>query len=376
MSKPLDHIKVIDLTRLIPGPFCTSILSDLGADVVKIEDMHKGDYLKDIKPLTDNGRSVAYDIFNRGKKRVYLDFKNEEGRSLLLQAIRSADVVVESYRSGVMDALDLGYTALQQENPRVILASITGYGQQSSMKDKAGHDINYMAQAGFIQDDKLSTFQWSDYVGGGLYGVIAIMAALIKRDKTHRGEHLDVSITSSMMHLGGLNNVLTAMGVSMDVLNGQIARYRLYRAKDNCVIALGALEGKFWKRFLQFVGRDDLSHSDQPYPDFNPNYHKTLSEIFAQRSGEYWKTVSQENDFCLTVVAQPDKIDDKLSAMGEGFWELNVQNQKHLVPVFPVMNKKNEKTGSGIKDYSRSFLKDLGLNKQQIESLIQKGIVK
>ncbi|HEY2745091.1 MAG TPA: CaiB/BaiF CoA-transferase family protein, partial [Polyangia bacterium] len=149
MHAPLKGVRVLDLSRLIPGPFCTLILSDLGASVDKLEDPHVGDYLRVFPPMK-NGLSGRFNAINRDKRSICLDLKKPEARDALLKLVEKYDVVVESFRPGVMDRLGVGWAALSARNPKLVLCSISGYGQTGPLKDKAGHDLNYISLAGVL----------------------------------------------------------------------------------------------------------------------------------------------------------------------------------------------------------------------------------
>src|SRR6202165_4099869 len=184
-AMPLTGIRVIDLTRLLPGAFCTMLLADMGADVIKVEEPVTGDYMRWTPPLID-GQSALFNALNRNKRGVTLNLKTDEGRDLLLRLAESASVLVEGNRPGVMDRLGLGWESLHAGNPRLVMCSITGYGQTGAFASRAGHDINYTATAGVLGLNGPASgspvplaVQVADIGGGGLQPAVSILAALL-----------------------------------------------------------------------------------------------------------------------------------------------------------------------------------------------------
>src|SRR5690242_10591779 len=208
LAAALQGIRVLDLSRLLPGPYLTMVLADMGADVVKVEDPRVGDYLRAFPPAKGGiaGRFLAV---NRGKRSLALDLKTPAGRDALLRMAEKADVVVESFRPGVMDKLGVGYAALAAKNPKIVVCSISGYGQTGPYVDRAGHDLNYIALAGVLgmgseargRAPAMPGVQIADFAGGGLWGVTAILGALLGRQRSGVGEHLDISMTEGAMTL-------------------------------------------------------------------------------------------------------------------------------------------------------------------------------
>jgi len=200
MQAPLRGVRVLDLSRLIPGPFCTLILSDLGASVDKLEDPHVGDYMR-VFPPAKRGLSGRFNALNRDKRSLCLDLKKPAGRDALLKLSKRYDVVVESFRPGVLDKLGVGFATMQRENPRLIMLSISGYGQDGPFRDKAGHDLNYIATAGVLglagppdRPPPTPPIQLADVAGGALFGAVGILAALYEREKSGRGQQVDLSM--------------------------------------------------------------------------------------------------------------------------------------------------------------------------------------
>ncbi len=258
---PLQGVRVLDLSRLLPGPFCSLILAERGAVVVKVEDPRQGDYLRAFPPAR-GGLGGAFYALNRGKRSLALDLKAPAGREGLLRLLPRYRVVLESFRPGVMDRLGLGYEALRQANPEVILCSISGYGQDGPLRQRAAHDINYQALSGVLAlggeaggAPALPGVQIADLAGGGLWPAVRILALLA----AGRGGHLDVSMTEGALSLllpwlGNLALDGQPMRRGAEPLNGGAARYRPYRTADGRYLAVGALEPKFWSSLCAQLG--------------------------------------------------------------------------------------------------------------------------
>ena len=261
LADALQGIRVLDLSRLLPGPFLTMILADLGADVVKIEDPRLGDYMRQIPPAK-GGISGRFLAVNRGKRSAVLDLKLPAGRDALLRMAAKADVVIESFRPGVMDRLGVGYAALAQANPGIILCSISGFGQTGPYVDRAGHDIGYLAIAGVLAmggpaggAPMMPGVQIADLAGGGLTCVIGILAALHGARATGAGSFVDVSMTDGsaalqVIALASLREHGKSFPRGADILSGALPNYTVYKCRDGRYLAVGALEPKFmWRLF-------------------------------------------------------------------------------------------------------------------------------
>ena len=308
----LQAIRVLDLTRLLPGPYCTLMLADFGAEVIKVEDPVAGDYLRDFEPKLDADSAVFHSL-NRNKKSICLDLKTEKERSHFLKLVETADVVMESFRPGVMKRLGLDYETLKQINPRLIYCAITGYGQTGPYKDKPGHDINYLSYAGLLhvmgeKDRKpvIPATQIAD-IGGGAYPAIAgILLALFEREKTGKGQLVDVSMLDgvvSWMHML-LPNVFAEREVTRgeELLNGGFACYQVYETKDSRFLSMGGIEQKFWKVFCEGIERQDfIDCLDAPKEKQEQMIHETQT-IIAGKTLEEWLDIFSEKEACVTPV--------------------------------------------------------------------------
>jgi len=323
VSLPLEDVKILDLTRLLPGGFCTLLLADLGADVIKVEDTGQGDYVRWAPPYYGSDehnalgtRSAIYLSLNRNKRSIRLDLKQEGGRQALLKLAESADVLVESFRPGVLEKLGVGYEVLRQANPALVYCPITGYGQDGPNRDRAGHDMNYLGLNGVLGltgeaggPPIQSGAQIADLGGGGLMAAVGILAALTEARRSGEGQMVDISMTDGslawlVMEAGryfGSGEVPQRGNI---MLSGGIVCYRPYEAKDGW-ITCGALEPKFWAAFCRGVGREDLVEKqfDKPGSDA----HREVAEIFKTKTRDEWKAFNDEHDAMIEPILDLDE---------------------------------------------------------------------
>jgi alpha-methylacyl-CoA racemase len=320
---PLAGLTVLDLSRLLPGGFCSLLLADFGADVVKVEDTGMGDYIRWSPPFyagaEESARSALFLALNRGKRSIRLDLKTETGKQVLLRLARDADVLLESFRPGVLDRLGVGYERLRELNPGLVYCAITGYGQDGPNRDRSGHDMNYLGLNGILgltggRDGPpvQAAGQIADIGGGALMAGIGILVALRERERSGQGQLVDCSMFDGA--LSWLALVAAEAFASPRaprrgdlLLAGALTCYRPYRCADGYV-TLGALEPKFWRAWCVGVGREDLlDHAFDP-PDSAT--HQTVSEIFAQRTRAQWQAFASEHDCCLEPVLELDEVLD------------------------------------------------------------------
>lgn len=306
----LDGIKIVDFTNYIPGPFATLRLAELGAEVIKIE-APEGD------PARSTGNGYVFNAHNRGKKSLVINLKQPEGKMLALDLLAMADVVVESFRPGVMDKLGLGYEAVKKINPGIVYCSVTGYGIDGEMSKLGSHDLNYMSLSGALAQMKDSTGRpvhpthtFSDYIGG-MAASERILAALVARGKTGEGSYHCISIADSMASLMA-NHVLiekeTGYENGVSVLNGTVIGYGLYETKDARYVSLGALEPKFWNNFCQAVGREDWLSAHYLRPENTNPVYLELVHLFKSKSLSEWADFGMKVDCCLTPVLEAGEL--------------------------------------------------------------------
>jgi alpha-methylacyl-CoA racemase len=316
LADALHGIRVLDLSRLLPGPFLTMVLADMGADVVKVEDPKLGDYMRAFPPAK-HGMSGRYLAVNRGKRSMVLDLKVTSARDAFLRMVESADVVVESFRPGVMAKLGIGFETLAARNPKLILCSISGYGQTGPYTHRAGHDLDYIALGGALAmtgpaggAPQMPGFQLADLAGGALWGATAILGALVGRARTGKGAHLDISMTEGALALMGAELGNMDCGAKptrgMETLNGGLACYGVYRTKDDRYLAVGALEPKFWIALNTAIGRPpvaaELIDKDQP------RIRNELARIFEHKTAAEWSVLLAPHDCCVEIVMELDEL--------------------------------------------------------------------
>jgi crotonobetainyl-CoA:carnitine CoA-transferase CaiB-like acyl-CoA transferase len=320
---PLHGLRVLDLTRLLPGPLATQHLADYGAEVIKIEDTGAGDYARTMGAM--HGRtSFFYQLVNRNKKSLRLDLKQAEGRDIFLRLVKSADVVVEGFRPGVMARLGLDHASLAGVNPRIVLCSITGYGQDGPYAMRAGHDINYIGYAGVL--DQIGTaggapavpnLQIGDLLGGTLSALFGLLVAVIDARASGRGRHVDVAMTdAALAHaIFPLVEVLAngrARPRGEDLLSGGVPCYGVYRTADGRYMAVGALEEKFWHRLCETLARDDLKPLHLATGAEGARARAELEAVFGARSQAEWVAVFDRVDCCVSPVLRlEESLDDR-----------------------------------------------------------------
>ena len=315
MNSPqaLAGIRVLDLSRLLPGPFCTLMLADLGAEVLKVEEPEKGDYSRHYR-VNIGGLGVNFLALNRGKKSITLNLKHPEGPKILKKLAGSADVLLEGFRPGVMDRLGVGYEALSAINSRLIYCSLTGYGQTGPYRDYPGHDINYMGYAGASsmtgrrgEDPRIPGVQVADIGGGALMAAFAILAAIIARQTTGRGQYIDVAMMDGVAFWEGIYFSAAAINAAEAApgemrLNGGQINYNIYRTSDDRFVTLGALEDKFWQNFCQLVNRPDLSDKVAATGAERDRLEAELRALFLTRTKDQWMKLLAGEDVCFGPV--------------------------------------------------------------------------
>lgn len=341
---PLSGLKVLDLSRLLPGPYATLVLADLGADVVKIEDPEGGDYIRHMGAMAGEHSSL-FVALNRNKRSITLDLRKPEDAARLKALVRDADVLVESFRPGVMDKLGCGYEALTKENPRLVYCAITGYGQTGPDRLKAGHDLNYIARAGVLGyggtregGPAVPGVQIGDVGGGALFGLVGILAALHERERTGKGRLVDVSMTEGSMaflhlHLGArlaLGKEGTPLQRGSETLNGGYACYGVYPTQDGKYLSVGALEPKFFARVLEVLGRPELMPGAYDTGAEGAKTRAELEKIFRTRTRAQWLEAFAAADACVEPVSEGDEVldDPQLKARGMFFEIDGVQQLK------------------------------------------------
>ena len=315
----LTGLKLLDLSRLLPGPYCSLLLADLGMEVLKVEDPELGDYMRKIGPIRKQD-SAYFLAVNRNKKSMTLNLKVEEGKEILYKLTNSYDIVLESFRPGVMDRLGIGYQELKKRNPRVILCSLSGYGQDGPYRERSGHDINYIGLGGIleligIKDEApvIPGVQIADLAAGGMMSAIAILAAVVHRQKSGEGQYLDISMLDGVIswlsvHAGKyfMDEELPERGEML--LAGRYACYHVYQTKDGRYMSLGALEPKFWESFCEAIGRRDLVLKQFIEGEERLRLIEEIQKIFKTKTQKEWVDFLRNTDACCEPILNLEEV--------------------------------------------------------------------
>lgn len=310
--QPLAGIRVLDLTRLLPGPFLTQVLADLGADVVKVEEPGTGDYARWIPPEVD-GAGYPFAATNRGKRSIAVNLKSAEGVEVVKRLATASDVLLESFRPGVLDKVGLSDSVLEALNPRLVRASLVGYGP-GDLRDEPGHDLNYEAMAGILE---MQGSRHHPMVGavlvadlaGAMYGATGVLAALVERARTGRGQRVEVALADAALAFNSINLLRAAGDAPLPArgeweLTGGIPGYRLYECADGRHLALGTLEPKFWTRFVEAVREPEL---EPLHMDASPEAHARVEALFRSRPADEWAQRLRKAGVPATPVLTPDE---------------------------------------------------------------------
>jgi len=383
--KPLAGVKVLDWTRLLPGPFATMVLGDLGAQVDKLEDLQGADYLRHIPPLVGDTSSIFLAL-NRNKRSATLDLKKPSGREAFLALARSYDVLVEQFRPGVLDRLGVSHATLLAENPRLVICALTGYGQTGPLAKRAGHDLNYLARAGVLGFQgpvggapAVPGVQMAD-IGGALWSVIGVLSALAERAKTGRGQVIDIAMVEASMPFAiasfGLGFAGTPPRRGDEPLTGGIAPYGTYLTKDGRAVALAALEPKFWLAFCAGVGIAPELEALVPGPH-QAAIKERVSALFRAKTRDEWAEFGAAHDCCLEPVLEPDEVarDPHLAARGTFFtidspWGTIAQMKTPLTDA-GAAHRPPPRTG----EHTAEILREAGVGEEGIATLRKDGAI-
>ncbi len=417
MSLPLEGIRVLDLSRLLPGGFCSLLLADFGADVLKVEDTGAGDYIRLSPPFyegppapDDSAKSALFLSLNRNKRSIRLDLKSEGGREALLRLVREYDVVLESFRPGVLDRLGVGYERMREVNPGIVYCAISGYGQTGPKRDAAGHDMNYLGLIGLLGltggrggEPVQAAGQIADLGGGALMAAFGILAALHERDGTPvrpegsgseghparkgsgEGQIVDVSMADGA--LSWLAMVAGAYFVDGTVphrgelpLAGSLICYRPYECADGWV-SLGALEPKFWQAWCRGVEREDLIEKQFERP--GSEAHDQVKEIFKAHPRAYWEAFARERDCCLEPVLELDEaLSSELVREREMVVEIDQPGAERPVRQLGIPVKLGRTPGDharlpgpALGEHTEEVLRAAGYSDAEIAELLRTGAV-
>jgi len=383
---PLQDLKVLDLTRLIPGGYATLILADLGAEVLKIEDMDSGDYSRWIEPSIGE-YGLYFHALNRNKKSMKLNLKAEDGKKIFKKLVKKGyDTIVESFRPGVMDRLGIGYNTLRETNPRVIYCAISGYGQDGPKKEKALHDLNCLAVSGALGITGEGTpaipgIQIAD-TSSALFSVMSILTAYIARERSCQGQFIDISMTDGVISLLSIHLVKYLVDSKIPEggrmqFNGQFPCYRVYKTKDGKYMTLAALEEKFWEHFCIAIERRDLIKKQF---DDSIETKKELEKIFKSKTRTEWEKISENVDCCLEPVLNFKEVTEHPQLKSRNlFFDIDHQSVKIPNVRIPFLmsgvNNMPRNPAPLWGEHTEEILISIGYEKERIASLKNKGVV-
>jgi len=389
---PLSGLRILDLTRLYPGPMATMMLADMGADVIKIEDISNPDYMRFYPPYVEN-HSAGFLAVNRSKRSLALNLKTQVGREIFLKLTATSDIIVEPFRPGVLDDMGLGYDQACKIRPDIIFVSLTGYGQNGPYAKQAGHDINFIGYSGILAatgtpqtGPVLPGPQLGDLAGGAYMTVVACLAALWSRQTTGKGQQVDVSMLDGLLPLMTLQMAHTwsthiAFGPGEAPLSGGLACYGVYRCRDGKYMALGILEEKFWKKFCDMAQRPDWVSRFLVRGDDAQNLREEISNLFLTRTRDEWTEIASQLDICLTPVLDPDEVENDPHVQARGM----IYEQEHPVcgklkavgpPIkFSKTPARPSRPAPALGQDTFSILAEIGCTPDQIEVLIKDGII-
>jgi crotonobetainyl-CoA:carnitine CoA-transferase CaiB-like acyl-CoA transferase len=319
MTKPLDGIKVLDLTRYLPGPFATQIFADFGAEVIKIEET--GGELGRYLPPFIGGLGTRFCAVNRNKKSITIDLKSNKGKEIFKKLAMGADIIIEQFRPGVMDKMGLGYNSLKKDNEGLIFCSLTGYGLSGPWVNRAGHDINYLNTAGISaltagRDGVpvMSSVQIADVAGGSLFAVIGILLALFQRSRSGKGQLCDIAMMDGALSLlsygvGEWCGKGSLPETGKEFLTGGFAMYNTYRCGDGKYAGLGAIEGKFWMGFCTKLGREEYTNSQFDISK-QEEIIADIAAIMLTKTRDEWVEFFADSDICFTPVLDLDEVSE------------------------------------------------------------------
>jgi crotonobetainyl-CoA:carnitine CoA-transferase CaiB-like acyl-CoA transferase len=390
----LEGLKVLDLSRLLPGGYCTLLLADMGADVLKVEDPFGGDYVRWFPPKV-NEESAYFLAVNRNKKSMRLDLKDERGKRVFRELVKRHDVLVEGFRPGVMDKLGLGYDQVAGINPRIVYCSISGYGQDGPYSQRAGHDINYIGIAGILgicgfkdRPPAVPGVPIADFGGGGMLAALGIMIALYHRARTGKGQYVDISMMDGVA--SWMANIAAKYFVSSDPHNreevdlaGGLVCYGTYETRDGQYLSVGALEPKFWANFCRLIEREDLIDAQlDGHMQNGGKLKEEIIEIFKSKTMDEWLSLLEGHDTCI----------EKINTVAEALNDPQMLDRNMVVDIDHPTEGSTKAIGIPIKlsdtpgrvdrlpapaygQHTRDVLEELGLSASEIEHLVAEKIV-
>ena len=396
MTMALEGVRVIDLTRLAPGPFCTMILGDFGADVIRIEELGGGRTAREassVREDSDDRRRAAFNALNRNKRSIALNLKSPDAQNVLHALCSTADAFVEGFRPGVVSRLGCDYDAIKEVNDRLVYCSISGYGQNGPYRDLVGHDINYIGIGGALgvigTPDGKPVIPYNiiaDYAAGGMQGAIGIMAALIARDKTGQGQYVDISMADGVAYMMAAMaaeyfRAGTVPSPGTMILNGGVPYFNVYRCRDGKYISIGCIEPWFWQRLCEALGLEQFipHQSDESQ---HPKIFAAFEKTFASRDREEWWEYLR--DFGNIAVGKVNSLDEVMTdpqmiarSMVETVGHVDGEPVRHIGigPKLSDTPGSVRRLGPAIGQHTDEILAELGYDDEAISDLMASGAV-
>lgn len=390
--RALENLKILDFTTLVPGPFATMMLADMGAEVLRIESPTRPDLLRNMPPFAD-GQSTAHGTLNRNKRSIALDLKNPEAVAIAKRLVEDYDIVIEQFRPGVMQRLGLGYEQLHKINPKLIYCSVTGYGQTGPYRNRAGHDNNYLSISGLngysgrgSDRTPIMGMPVADIAGGSLHAVIGILAAVNQRHISGEGQQIDISMTDAMFSLNALfGSTYLSAGVeptsgSMSLNGGSF--YDYYQTSDNRYLSIGSLEPQFFQVLCQTLGDDELlTLANQQDSETQKALRAKLDTIIATKTLAQWREIFKDREACVEpVLTFAEACEYQDSAQREMIVDVKTPNggsQRQVGSALKLSKSAPEYgvSGGAIGQHSSEILADLGFDKDAIATLRSSGAV-
>jgi alpha-methylacyl-CoA racemase len=390
--RALENLKILDFTTLVPGPFATMMLADMGADVLRIESPTRPDMLRSMPPFAD-GQSTAHGTLNRNKRSIALDLKNPEAVAIAKRLVEDYDIVIEQFRPGVMQRLGLSYKQLLEINPKLIYCSVTGYGQTGPYRDRAGHDNNYLSISGLNgysgrggDRTPIMGMPVADIAGGSMHAVIGILAAVNQRHISGEGQQIDISMTDAMFSLNALFGS-TYLGAGVEPTSGSMSLnggsfYDYYRTSDNRYLSIGSLEPQFFQVLCETLEDDRLlALGNQQDPEIQQALRAHLDEIIARKTLAQWREIFRDKEACVEpVLTFPEACEFQDAAQRAMIVDVKTptggsQRQVGSALKLSKSSPKYGTSGGAIGQHSLEILDELGFDSDAIAALQSSGAV-
>lgn len=387
----LDGIRVLDLSRLLPGPFATQLLADSGAEIIKIEDTDKGDYARQSKPQTSRGVGPIFEMVNRGKKSVSINLKAEAGRTAFYELVNTADVVFEGFRPGVAEKLGVGYDKLTEYADDIIYCSLSGYGGDGPWASRAGHDINYISLAGLLdmtRESERAKPQIPGYpiadMASGLFAAFAITQGILSRELGNsNGEYIDIAMSDVV---ASFSQPVAHHAFSEDNprpgatdLTGNLPCYDVYETKDGKWVSFGALEPQFWEAFCKETGNEELiDHHRTDDEDVREAVRIKLEEIFIEKTRSEWEAQLREVNTAFAGVYSPgemvnhDQIESRNIITRSKEAPARISYPAETRAKVPSHNEALPDLG----EHTEQYLKEVGYTKEELADLMNDGVIR